>query len=73
MLRMAEAKDNTGATRARFEDMFETVERAMKLAASKTNHLEASAVAEGLGLKEVPVMDPKIWTKFWPFLNGGRH
>ena len=51
---MAEGSDDTGATRARLEQMFEAIAKAMESAASKANHSVASSVAEGLGLKEVP-------------------
>jgi hypothetical protein len=50
---MAEANDDTGATCARLEQIFEAIAKAMESAASKADHSVASSVAEGLGLKEV--------------------
>lgn len=52
MWAMSEIKEDTGATRARFEEMFTAMARAMEVAASKSDHSEAASVAEGLGLKE---------------------
>jgi hypothetical protein len=49
---MADANDESRRAQARFEEMFEAIARAMKVAAGNADHSAASSVAEELGLKE---------------------
>src|SRR5215472_9803122 len=65
---MAET-DSVGATRERFEEMFEAIAAAMKIAAEKEDRGIASSEAVRFGMTEVPPRKP-IGTA-WEIAEGG--